>query len=85
MVMRADWMSHRRSVRILMKDLWEDKHLMERGNEVGQFDHYKDWLIARGGNRMRRAYLKGRDRYQALQPAQIRASALHRAYRRKRR
>ncbi len=84
MVVRPDWMSKRESARILLTDLMEGRPTMKRGNEVGNYDHYRDWLIARGGNRMRRAVRKAEDKYQALKPRQIRASALHRAYRAKR-
>ncbi len=78
MVRRPTWLQHRGSRRILVGDMYEDCP------EHGQFDRYRDWLIAKGGPPMRRAILKAADRYQALKPDQIRASALHRAYRSKR-
>ncbi len=76
------WMSNGGAKRMLVQGLYEDT---APGTEIGHFDHYRDWLIKMGGPQMRRAILKAADRYQALKPVQIRASALHRAYRDKRR
>lgn len=45
---------------------------------------YARWLVALLGRPMDRALLKARQRYQAQKPAQIRASALHAAYARRR-
>lgn len=46
---------------------------------------YAKWLIKQLGRPMERALIKARQRYDAQKPARIRASRLHRAYRRKRR
>jgi hypothetical protein len=73
---RPDWMlSRHRTVRHFASD-WTNMELP--GN-------YAAWLVRNGGPRMRRALIKARQRYEKQKPRNIRASAIHRAYSRKRR
>lgn len=78
MVQRNPWSTRNGSRRLLAGEVDE----MFGDNKKGRI-RYVDWLIRAGGKRMRRAIIKARHRYQAAKPAQIRASALHRAYRHK--
>lgn len=52
---------------------------------AGLQDDYERWLVRNLGRPMFRALLKAKARYEAQQPARIRAKALNRAYRAKKR
>ena len=58
--------------------------LTENYTLEGQPESFRFWLIARLGRPMERALIRAEQRYQAIHPARLRASALHRAYRARR-
>ncbi len=77
-----NWLQSRATHRILVTDLMDNP--LPPGGGEGQFDHYRDYLIAVGGPRMRRALIRAGQRHAAQRPERVRASALHRQYRARR-
>lgn len=77
-------MNHPQARRILIEDLYDEGFrvlIKQTGVDVtAEIIHYRDYLLANGGNTMRRALIKAEDRYTSLKPPIIAARRARRGY-----
>lgn len=78
LVRKGQWRAPKRMMRWLLMAPSEFEEPGLRGD-------YAQWLVKNLGRPMERALIRARHRYDKLVPVRQRASALHRAYRGKRR